>query len=42
MELGIAKYIDFAFLLDVTLTDGSVLPFTYEVSYAIMNYGGLL
>ena len=37
-----AAIIDFAFMLDVTLTDGSVLPFTYEVSYAIMNYGGLL
>ena len=34
--------IDFAFTIDLELNDGTVLPFTYNVSWCIVSYGGLL
>jgi len=34
--------IDFVFTIDLELTDGTTLPFTYTVSYCIVRYGGLL
>ena len=34
--------VDFVFTLDLTLRDGTVLPFTYTASYCVVEYGGLL
>lgn len=36
------EVIDFVFTLDLKLTDGSTLPFTYLASYCIVSYGGIL
>jgi hypothetical protein len=38
----VCPVVDFTFTLDITLSDGTVLPYTYSVSYYFQNYYGVL